>query len=111
MSRFGITPLEAMACGVPVIGSNVGGIKFSVVDGKTGFLVPPCDPSALAARAAMLFNDNQLLETMKNNAIARVHRVFTWKNVCTQLNELYNKMIETIYYESESYFFSTRMEP
>src|SRR5262249_58509935 len=41
---FGITPVEAMACGTPVVGAAVGGIRSTVVDGQTGFLVPPRDP-------------------------------------------------------------------
>jgi glycosyltransferase involved in cell wall biosynthesis len=45
---FGITPLEAMACARPVIGSDVGGIRSTVVHNKTGVLVPPRDPGALA---------------------------------------------------------------
>jgi D-inositol-3-phosphate glycosyltransferase len=49
---FGITPVEAMACGTPVIGSNVGGIKFTVRDGETGYLVAPDDPAAIGERIA-----------------------------------------------------------
>ena len=54
---FGITPVEAMACGVPVIGARVGGIKYTVQDGRTGFLVEPRDPAGLAHRVAQLLSD------------------------------------------------------
>ena len=50
---FGITPLEAMACATPVIGARVGGVKYSVLDGETGYLVPP--DQIFAAGATTLF--------------------------------------------------------
>jgi D-inositol-3-phosphate glycosyltransferase len=90
---FGITPLEAMACGTPVIGSNVGGIKYSVENGKTGYLVPPKDPDALALRIFELMNDQPLLQKMKKSAIRRVNTLFTWAKVSETLAGLYDRIL------------------
>ena len=87
---FGITPLEAMACGTPVIGSNVGGIKYSVSDNETGFLVPPNDPEKLAEKMRLLLTDESLMQTMKSNALHRVNTNFTWTQVAQQVSALYN---------------------
>jgi glycosyltransferase involved in cell wall biosynthesis len=88
---FGITPLEAMACGTPVVGTNVGGIKYSVADGKTGFLVPPRDPAALAAKVAFLLSNQDLLQRMSAQALARVNALFTWKKVANMLSSIYDE--------------------
>lgn len=88
---FGITPLEAMACGTPVIGSNVGGIKYSVADGETGWLVPPHDPTALAEKLDEVINDCALLNKAGENAIKRVNDYFTWAQVAQQMNGLYSR--------------------
>ncbi len=87
---FGITPLEAMACGTPVIGANVGGIKYSVADGETGFLVPPHDPLALAGKIKLLIEDDKLLEDMGKNALKRVNTLFTWDKVADLTASMYD---------------------
>lgn len=86
---FGITPLEAMACGTPVIGSNVGGIKYSVADGSTGYLVPPKSPIRLGQKLDQLLNNPALLKKMKKNALIRVKKDFTWERVARSMHSIY----------------------
>src|ERR687886_510592 len=90
---FGITPLEAMACGTPVVGANVGGIKFSVRDGETGYLVPPSDPAALAERLAHLYRHPRLLSVLGRQAIRRVNDLFTWERVAGSMASLYDEVL------------------
>lgn len=86
---FGITPLEAMACGTPVIGSRVGGIKHTVVDGVTGFLVPADDPAALAERLAQLHDNPALARALGLAGMARARGHYTWDRVAEQLQRIY----------------------
>jgi glycosyltransferase involved in cell wall biosynthesis len=86
---FGITPLEAMACGLPVVGSAVGGIQMTVADGHTGFLVPPRDSAALADRLALLIQNPALRKRLGRNGQRRVRRLFTWERVVRAMERLY----------------------
>jgi D-inositol-3-phosphate glycosyltransferase len=92
---FGITPLEAMACGTPVIGSDVGGIRYTVADGVTGFLVPPRDPLALAQRLEHLRANPALAAAMGRAGIHRVRLRFTWERVATELVDVYREVAAT----------------
>jgi glycosyltransferase involved in cell wall biosynthesis len=89
---FGITPLESMACGTPVIGANVGGIKYTVAHGKTGFLVPANDPDVLAQRMFEIFSSNKLVRNFRLNAIERVNTFFTWEKVGKSIAGIYEQI-------------------
>ncbi|MFL5728044.1 MAG: glycosyltransferase [Cytophagaceae bacterium] len=89
---FGITPLEAMACGTPVIGANVGGIKYSVLHGKTGFLVPPKEPEILGQRILSALCSREVLQELSANALEHVNKYFRWDTVTWQIAELYSQV-------------------
>ncbi|MCK9495303.1 MAG: glycosyltransferase [Dehalococcoidia bacterium] len=90
---FGITPVEAMACGTPVIGANVGGIQYTVADGDTGLLVPPHDPDALALAATRIFTDPGLQQRLAIGGIRRARDLFTWDRVAALIDELVEAVI------------------
>ncbi|MGC4807544.1 glycosyltransferase [Micromonospora sp. DT233] len=86
---FGLTALEGMACGVPVIGTNVGGIADSVVDGLTGDLVPPRDPRALGLAIRRLLGDNVRRFAYATAALDRIRSRYSWQRCAEQLGVLY----------------------
>jgi phosphoheptose isomerase len=92
---FGITAVEAMACGTPVIGSNVGGIKFTVRDGETGYLVPPNDPEALAERLAYLHRHPKIRMLLGRQGQHRARDLFTWQKVANSIAALYEELLSS----------------
>ncbi|VVE84571.1 glycosyltransferase family 4 protein [Pandoraea sputorum] len=90
---FGITPVEAMACATPVIGSDVGGIRTTVVDGQTGFLVPAQAPDALAGRLAQLRDNRCLAHRLGLAGAQRANRHFRWSGVADQLCAVYARVL------------------
>lgn len=94
---FGITPVEAMACARPVVGADVGGIRTTVVDGETGFLVPPNDPPALAERLARLHADRGLLRRLGQAGLERAHGHYTWSRVADGLAASYERALDGSY--------------
>jgi glycosyltransferase involved in cell wall biosynthesis len=90
---FGITPVEAMACARPVIGANVGGIKSTVLDNETGYLVPPNDPEALADKLAILKRHPALAHQMGEAGLARARHAYTWRRVARALADCYERTL------------------
>ena len=82
---FGISVVEAMACGVPAIATTSGGMPESVVDGETGFLVPPRDTRAIANALERLAQDPVRARAMGMNGRRRAAELFDWSHLTNEL--------------------------
>jgi L-malate glycosyltransferase len=91
---FGLAALEAMACEVPVVASNVGGLPEVIEDGVSGFLHPMDDLDAMAASAVALLRDPTLHERVRSAAVRRVRREFCAERVVPMYEAAYASVIE-----------------
>jgi D-inositol-3-phosphate glycosyltransferase len=86
---FGIVPLEAMGCAVPVIAARVGGLKDTVVDGRTGILVPPRDPTATADAVEQVLVDPVRAAAFGRAGRRRVRERYSWPRVARETERVY----------------------
>jgi glycosyltransferase involved in cell wall biosynthesis len=89
---FGIVPVEAMACGVPVVASAVGGMLETVVDGVTGLLVPPADAGALATALCGLLADPARRDEMGRRGARRARDTYGWARIGAQTEQVYQRL-------------------
>jgi glycosyltransferase involved in cell wall biosynthesis len=90
---FGIVPLEAMACGVPVIASAVGGFLDTVVDGATGMLVPPRRPDRLAAAMRRLLAEPFWREAYGTAGVDRALSRYSWDRIAAGTVAVYDDLL------------------
>jgi D-inositol-3-phosphate glycosyltransferase len=91
---FGLVAVEAMACGVPVVASRVGGLTGTVKDGETGYLIPWLCPEPFAERIEMLLDNEALRNGLGESAREAVSR-FRWDSIGARVLELFDSLSES----------------
>ena len=89
---FGMVALEAMACGTPVIASEVGGLAYLVKDGETGFTIPDQEPEMLCEKISWLLNDHELHATMSQRALEYAQD-YAWEKITKQIVSVYEELV------------------
>jgi len=96
---FGMVALEAMACGTPVVASQIGGLAYLVQDGVTGYTVPVDEPEELAKRLTSLLQDTKLRERMGKQAV-QLAQDYAWDKIAARLLAVYeNLLVKTTAHE------------
>jgi D-inositol-3-phosphate glycosyltransferase len=90
---FGLVAIEAMACGTPVVASDVGGLKFTVVSEETGLLVPPQQVEGFATAIDRVLSNDLWAHKLRKRASERVQQNFSWSGVAAQLSDLYRRLL------------------
>lgn len=90
---FGMVALEAMACGTPVVASQVGGLAYLVQDGQTGYTVPVDDPAALADRLLSLLSNPGLRQRMGETAVETA-RGYAWQRIANKVIAVYSDLVD-----------------
>jgi glycosyltransferase involved in cell wall biosynthesis len=90
---LGITTIEAMASGLPCVGSRIGGIAETIAEGETGFLVPPGDPDELSRAVGRLIDDQPLRKQMGDAGREMARRRFTWRVLAGEVAGVYREIV------------------
>jgi N-acetyl-alpha-D-glucosaminyl L-malate synthase BshA len=93
---FGLAALEAMACGLPVVASNVGGIPEVVVDGEVGLLAPAGDVAAMARHARRLLTDEALRRRFGEAARRRAETCFRLEPAVDRYEAIYRRVLDGV---------------
>ncbi|WP_445174738.1 glycosyltransferase [Microcoleus sp.] len=91
---LGLVALEAMASGTPVIASDVGGLKYTVVPQETGLLAPPKNEAVFADAIDRLLGDPLWRQQLGHTARQRVESYFSWDRIASQLSQLYTQLLQ-----------------
>jgi D-inositol-3-phosphate glycosyltransferase len=89
---FGMVALEAMACGTPVIATQVGGLAFLVRDEVTGFHIPVDDPEALSNRLITILDDHELRGQMSQQAV-EIAQNYAWETIASSMSTVYAEVV------------------
>jgi D-inositol-3-phosphate glycosyltransferase len=89
---FGMVALEAMACGTPVVASQIGGLAYLVQDGITGYTVPVDEPEELARYITLLLQDPGLRDKMGKQA-NQVAQSYAWEKIAARLMTVYKEVL------------------
>src|SRR5690606_17447591 len=90
---FGLVAVEAMASGVPVVASRVGGLASTVVDGRTGYLIPWRCPEPFAEKFDLLFANEELRRALGASARRRMEESYSWGGVADSVAALYEELV------------------